>query len=320
MHSIQPARRIISVTMRQATGSKRFLPVWFEACYRSPLLFVAVLLVALVSLACSSDSTSAVASAVPDDRVAKSIQEVLIGNIRVEEITANSVSIRADTNIDLVCAVSFGRTSEYGSLATDTDMSAGGHDDHHPILTGLEPDTLYHYRLGGLGPDGTVFLSEDMTFTTPPADTASETPDTGINLALLGRDGMKVTDVSSNFGGAINSETWGANSAFDGDPTTAWSSAGDGDGAYIEIELDTETHITSIAFWTRTMGSSAEISTFRVLTDTGEVAGPFTLLDATRSYVFTTDLTARRLRFEAIETSGGNTGAVEIAVFGEPVR
>ena len=67
------------------------------------------------------------------------------------------------------------------------------------------------------------------------------------------------------------------------------------------------------------MGTSAQISSFRVVTDRGEVAGPFTLDDATSLHSFTTDLTAKRLRFEVTDSSGGNTGAVEIEVYGDSV-
>ena len=67
------------------------------------------------------------------------------------------------------------------------------------------------------------------------------------------------------------------------------------------------------------MGTSAEIFSFRVITDRGEVAGPFELGGAGAPHYFPTDLTAERLRFENVSTSGGNTGAVEIEVYGSPV-
>ena len=56
-----------------------------------------------------------------------------------------------------------------------------------------------------------------------------------------------------------------------------------------------------------------------MITDRGEVYGPFTLDDASAIHYFDTDFTAKRVRFEAVESSGGNTGAVEIEVLGEPV-
>ena len=67
------------------------------------------------------------------------------------------------------------------------------------------------------------------------------------------------------------------------------------------------------------MGASAQIFSFRVITDSGEVHGPFELAGAASIYYFDTDLTAKRLRFENVTSSGGNTGALEIEVYGEPV-
>jgi hypothetical protein len=46
------------------------------------------------------------------------------------------------------------------------------------------------------------------------------------------------------------------------------------------------------------------------------VGGPFEVNDALTLHYFDADLTATRLRFEAVESSGGNTGAVEIEVYG----
>ena len=141
----------------------------------------------------------------------------------------------------------------------------------------------------------------------------------GGNIAAMEK-GAKVVGVSSNYGNGANDSAFGANNALDGDLNTEWSSDGEGDNAWIEIELPLETHVTSIGFWTRTMTTSAQIFSFRVITDRGEVYGPFELAGAGSIYYFDTDLTAKRLRFESVSTSGGNTGAVEIEVFGEPAQ
>jgi len=79
--------------------------------------------------------------------------------------------------------------------------------------------------------------------------------------------------------------------------------------AWIEIELAAETHATSVGFWTRTMGSSAQIRSFQIITDIGEIIGPFNLDNAAQTFFFETSFTAKRLRFEAAATSGGNSGA-----------
>jgi hypothetical protein len=245
------------------------------------------------------------------------ISAILESGPTAVDISGTSATISAHTSIDVVCSVAYGTTDEYGNLATDTDMAGGGHSDHGPRLLGLEPDTLYHYQLAGMDADGTVYRSEDLTFRTAAADPESAGNTTERNLALLS-EGVRLVDTSSNFGGAQHSETWGGNSALDGDPATQWSSDGDGDDAWIEIELAAETLVTRLGFWTRSMVTSARIISFQVVTDDGTVAGPFTLDGASSVHYFETSITVSRLRFEVVESTGGNTGAVEIEVYGEP--
>ena len=75
--------------------------------------------------------------------------------------------------------------------------------------------------------------------------------------------------------------------------------------------------MTAVGLWTRTMGTSAQIGQFHVVTDRGETLGPFALPDANRMYSFDVSATARSLRFEVVSSSGGNTGAVEIAAYSQ---
>ncbi len=159
-------------------------------------------------------------------------------------------------------------------------------------------------------------VDANQPFASPAAFEAS--PALGENLASP-EQGARIVGVSSNYGGGANDSSFGADKAFDGDPTTAWSSNGDGGDAWIEIELLSETRVTSLGFWSRTMGDSAEIFSFRVVTDGGEVVGPFTLDGADGIYYFETDIVGKKLRFEAVDTSGGNTGAVGIEIYGAPI-
>jgi hypothetical protein len=240
--------------------------------------------------------------------VVRPIEEILVDAPQIEagEISA---TVTATTRIPVACAVAYGTTHEYGSLATDADMAGGAHAEHHPLLTGLTPATVYYLRLQGVGPDGTLYRGDEFTFRTLPA--AGDSAEA--NLAATAR----IVAVSSEYGGAADGP-FAAVRAIDGDPATQWSSDGDGDDAWIEIELAAPTHVERVGFWTRTMGSSAQILSFRITTDQGEEFGPFELSNAAQIYSFDTDFTAQRLRFEAVETSGGNTGAVEIEVYGSP--
>jgi hypothetical protein len=241
------------------------------------------------------------------------LEEILSKGPTFSDIKPNSATVLIDTSIAVVCAAAYGTSTGYGQLATDSDMAGGPHENHHPLLSGLQPDTDYHVRMQGVAEDGTLYRSQDYVFHTAKGD-AGEARPVGKNLALAA-GGAKVVGVSSNYSGD-NAGSFGANNAIDGNPATQWSSNGDGNKAWIEIELPAKEHITNIGFWSRTMGSSAEIHTFRVIADGGQVYGPCTLADAGSIHYFGVDFTAQRLRFEAVETSGGNTGAVEIEVYG----
>ena len=127
------------------------------------------------------------------------LADILESEIQVVDITSNFARVIAPTTVDVACAVAFGKTTDYGNLAVDSDMGGGGHADHGPQLTGLEPDTIYQLTFGGIGPDGTVYGYKDLTFRTKPADAGTEQNTRGENLALA-VNGGRVSSVSSNYG------------------------------------------------------------------------------------------------------------------------
>jgi len=267
---------------------------------------LALLTAALLGAACASDDSGESA----DDVRIRPIEEILEGDIEIADLTGTSGVVRVTTSVDVACSVVFGTTTAYGAQATDLDMAGGGHRTHAAPMRGLEPDTEYHYRLQGTGPDGTVYVSEPMTFRTPPA--------TGVardNLAAASA-GASVTEVSSVFG---DSPSWAAEHAIDGDPTTEWSSAGDGDEAYLVVALPEPTTIASFGIWTRTMGSSAQILTFQVIVDGDRLLGPFEVADASgiHEFALSAPVETQTLRFEVVTSTGGNTGLVEFAAYGE---
>jgi hypothetical protein len=236
------------------------------------------------------------------------------GPLQIVHIPDTHATLVFESSIPLVCSVVYGKTTAYGLIATDPDMGGGATTDHHPLLLGLKPDTEYHYRVQGTAPDGTLYISHDMAFRTLPAEETAE-----INLALL-EGGARIVAVSSNFGGAANDGPWGANSAIDGNRGTAWSSNGDGNNAFIEIELAQPAKVHAVEVWTRSMSDgTAHIFSFTLTTDAGEVLGPFTLKDARQAYRFEIgDVVARSLRLDVVDSSGGNTGLIEFAVYGTP--
>jgi hypothetical protein len=209
-----------------------------------------------------------------------------------------------------VCSVVYGVDEDYGGQSTDLDMGGRAHSSHSAPLRDLQPDTEYHYRLQGTASDGTFYVSDAMTFRTPTASATSETP--GTNLASLA-EGARVVEASSSFGG---SATWQPENAIDGDAATEWSSDGDGDDAFVTIELEEATELSAVGMWTRTMGSSAQIMSFQVVAEDGTVLGPFELPGSSQMHTFPVSVTARQLTFEVVGSSGGNTGAVEVGAYG----
>ena len=224
----------------------------------------------------------------------------------VPDVSGTFATIRVTTDLDVACAVVFGEDETLGDgIATDADMGGGAHTDHEAVMSGLEPDTEYYYRVQGSGSDGNLYRSELMTFRTPSAE-AIATP--GQNVAV----GAEVVDVSSEF-----SDTFGAGNAADGDPTTEWSSAGDGDDASITLDLGREVDVAGVALRSRSMSDGTSVvETFTVTVDDGETYGPFDAGATTT--VNEADFTGQVIRIDAEQTSGGNTGAAEIEVYETP--
>ena len=63
------------------------------------------------------------------------------------------------------------------------------------------------------------------------------------------------------------------------------------------------------------MGSSAEISAFTVENEQGDVFGPFQIDNATNIFNFAAEASGQSFTFRVSSSSGGNTGAVEVAIY-----
>ncbi len=258
----------------------------------------------------TSTDMPTVAPMKPETLVAQPIEPFLSSPLAVSEVSASSATLQLVTTIDLACVVVFGTDDGFGRLALDDNMGASAHRDHRVGMRGLEPDTVYYYRLQGSAPDGTLYASATMTFRTPTAD-AADGP-AGVNVAASTRGGS-VTAVSSEFSAAF-----GGLHAIDEEPDTEWSSKGDGDAAFITVTLPSVVTVTGFGMWTRTMGSSAQIRSFEVVNEVGERFGPFELPDASGIHRFAATGTGQSFTFEVVDSSGGNTGAVEVEVFAQP--
>ena len=266
--------------------------------------------------AAPDDSASKADASLPEEVVIRPIDDIIDAELLVTNFANDgSATLPIETKIPVACTLVYGLTPEFGSLPLDQDMAGGTHSSHNPLLSNLQPENTYYFRVQGVDDNGVIYLSGVMTFTTPPLD------DSPVENLASPEMGAEIIGYSSAFGNADVNESWGAGSAFDGSPNTAWSSAGDGSDAWVEVALAKPAHVERIEFQTRSMSDGTAIALkFIVATDSGEVFGPFTLPDASKPYSFDVSIDAKSLRFDLIDTTGGNTGATEIAVYGNFVE
>ncbi len=266
----------------------------------------------ILCLALVAGALALPAMAEPITVEALSVDEAGGGSLPVvSDITDTEAVILFRSSVPLACSVVYGDSPAFGRIAVDDDMDGSAHSDHHPILSGLRPDTEYFFRVQGTGADGTLYLGPVQNFRTLAAVAAPR------DLAKLS-EGAQVVAVSSNYGGAPNEGAWGANGAIDGSRGTAWSSNGDGDAAFIEIALGERAEIGAVEVWSRSMSDgTARITRFTLTDDAGKVHGPFDLPGADRPYRFALQAETATLRLDVIDSSGGNTGLIELSVFAE---
>ena len=230
---------------------------------------------------------------------------VEVGKTRLQVAAdGRSAIVQLQTNPATVCAIAYGTTASLGSIADDPDMGGTAITRHTVVLARLTPGATYRFRLTATDAQGTVFQTRGLgTFTTPR------------NVGALGPDiavGARVVAVSSQFSSAYK-----AANAIDGNLSSEWSSAGDGNRAFITIDLGRQRAIAGVAFITREMSDGSAITrTFAVVVDGRRSFGPFAAGNVVNPRIASVSFTGRRLRFDVVTSTGGNTGAAEIEVFG----
>jgi hypothetical protein len=216
---------------------------------------------------------------------------------------------RVSTTEPMICAIVWGETDAFGNFNNSLAMNGTGIVDHDVFLPGAIPGRTYYYQVQGSTADGTLYRSETATFTIPEPDNSGDVAaavDRGPNLAL----DATVADVSSEF-----NDSFAATNAIDDSGTSEWSSAGDGDDAFITIDLGASREIAGVEFITRSMlDGTAVTETFTVTVDDGATLGPFPAGTPAEPNVATIEATGRVFRFDVDTSTGGNVGAVEIRI------
>jgi hypothetical protein len=215
---------------------------------------------------------------------------------------------RVTTTEPMICAIVWGETEEFGRFNNSLAMNGTGLTDHDVFLPGAVPGRTYYFRVQGSTADGTLYQSDTTRFTIPESSTLSPPDDSERreNLAL----GATVVEVSSEFSGAF-----AAANAIDGSGTTEWATAGDGDDAFIVLDLGGEREIADVEFITRSMLDGTAITeTFTVTVDEGEPHGPFLAGTVVAPNPASLGTSGRVVRVDVDTSTGGNVGAVEIRV------
>lgn len=217
---------------------------------------------------------------------------------------------RVTTTEPMICAIVWGETEQLGNFNNSLAMNGTGIVEHDVFLPNAEPGVEYFFKVQGSTADGSLYESELSTFVIEPiegGDGDGEQVDRGENLAL----GAVVSAVSSEF-----SDSFAADLAIDGNPDTEWSTAGNGNEAFITIDLGASAEIGGVEFVTRSMADGTATTTeFTVTIDDGEPLGPFPAGNLADPAFSALDAMGQLVRFDVVSSTGGNTGAVEVRVF-----
>ncbi|MEO0324664.1 MAG: hypothetical protein AAF447_17005 [Myxococcota bacterium] len=237
--------------------------------------------------------------------------------VRFEEIGPNRAVFRFDTSRPTQCEAHWGfAPDDRPNVALDPDMLEDEYAiDHQIPLEDLPAGTTIYVRAIAEDPSGFQDESDLFSFTTLPA--VDPTPGESMENVALMSAGARILEVSSNFGGAANDQTWGVDSAFDGRMSTEWSSYFDGDDAAVTVGFARGYELRRFGYRSRKMNDGTSIvRSVRLVFPDGTVMGPFATPDPDQYYEFAlTPTVAEEVTVEAVETTGGNTGAKEIRFF-----
>ncbi|MEQ8718338.1 MAG: discoidin domain-containing protein [Acidimicrobiales bacterium] len=219
---------------------------------------------------------------------------------------------RVTTTEPMICAIVWGEDGTFGRFNNSLAMNGTGIIEHDVFLPDLVQGEPYAFRVQGTTADGRQFRSDTLEFTIPvtePVEGGASADELGLGQNLT--PAATVSDFSSEFSAAF-----AATNAIDGDPGTEWSTRGDGDEGFITVDLGGATEIGGVSFVTRSMADGSAITdTFTVTVDGGETFGPFPAGSPADERIAQFTATGSELRFDVETSTGGNVGAIDIAVY-----
>lgn len=89
-----------------------------------------------------------------------------ISNVKVAQVASSTVLISWQTYRSVICSVEYGTSVFYGQNAREQRPAI----EHSMTLTGLNPETLYHFRVFYVDDSGKNYFSYDYSFKTDVAD------------------------------------------------------------------------------------------------------------------------------------------------------
>jgi len=99
-----------------------------------------------------------------DDETFTTPDLVSVSGVNVSNITLNAATITWETGDPVTTQIDYGKTTSYGESIETEEIS-----NYHKVeLENLDPDTTYHFRVGGQRDDESRISSDDYVFATYP--------------------------------------------------------------------------------------------------------------------------------------------------------
>lgn len=112
---------------------------------------------------------SANATVVESIRLDKANAPNRISNVKVDAVSSTTANISWNTYRSVICNVDYGKTPAYGQIYREQRPAA----EHSAVLSDLDPETVYHFRVQYIGEQAFTYYSYDFSLRTMMADRPS---------------------------------------------------------------------------------------------------------------------------------------------------